>query len=119
MRASIKNFLIAVTFIFLMNCNNQVDNNEVNPSREVISRIVGVNNTNKFELSIDTTNLESYSLNVHNNKVHISVSNQVALYRGAYYYHTNACNSTVSWSGKRVNMPEELPQYASNVKSLL
>ena len=112
-----KIFLIAVTLIIIIGWNNKLYTQKTDPAIEVITRIVGKDNISKFTFSIDTTKLQSYSVSVRNNKVHISASSQVALCRGAYDYLTNVCNSIVSWSGNTINIPDKLPQYTRNVRS--
>ncbi|NVK52193.1 MAG: alpha-N-acetylglucosaminidase [Flavobacteriaceae bacterium] len=108
--------LIVIILILTIGCN-QVEKKEVNPARNLIARIVGENNINKFVFTIDSTKNQSYSVNVNNNKIHISASTQIGLCRGAYDYLSNACNSIVSWSGNNINIPEELPDYNHNVHS--
>ncbi len=94
-----------------------LDDKGVNPALGVIKRIVGEEKSNKFNLSINSTISDSYTVNVNNNEVHISASDQVALCRGAYDYLTNACYSIVNWSGNRISIPEKLPPYSNIVQS--
>jgi alpha-N-acetylglucosaminidase len=109
--------LFAVIFTIIA-CSGQRNKDKVKPALDVITRIVGSQNAEKFELTLDTLHPDSYSITVVNNKVHITGSSQVALCRGAYDYLSNACNSMVSWSGNRINIPGELPVYSDTVHSL-
>lgn len=118
MRKIIKPYLIASILFTLVGCKNQTHSNyDTKPALDAITRIVGSQNIYKFELTLDTSDADSYSINVTNNKIHISASSQVALCRGAYDYLSNACNSIVSWSGNRINIPEKLPEYSRRVHS--
>ena len=112
------NALILLFILFTtIACENQQLTDNIKPARAVLARIVGDSNIDKFELSIDTTSLQSYSVKVNNNKVYVSASSQVALCRGAYDYLSNACNSIVSWSGNNINIPQSLPAYSNNIQS--
>ena len=90
---------------------------QANPAQQVLLRIVGDENIDKFELKIDTNLHQSYSIKVEDNRVHVTASSQVALCRGTYDYLSNACKSIVSWSGNHINIPDKLPDYTCNVKS--
>ena len=117
MRNIFKTYLIICILFVLTDCTNQLSKDDIKPALDVITRIVGSQNADKFKLTLDTNNADSYSVNVINNKIHISASSQVALCRGAYDYLSNACNSIVSWSGNRINIPEKLPEYSRSVHS--
>ena len=110
------NYIIAIVLILLVGCS-KVEKKEVIPARDLIARVIGETNIDKFEFTLDTSWHQSYSVTVSDNKVHITASTQVALCRGAYDYLSNACNSIVSWSGNNINIPEELPEYTKNVQS--
>lgn len=87
------------------------------PARNTLLRIVGENNIEKFHFTIDNRIKNGYSIKIENNKIYVSASDQVALCRGAYDYLSNVCNSMVSWSGNRIQIPTILPSYSAIVES--
>ena len=91
--------------------------NGVQPAQGVLGRILGKENAGKFVLKIDHSMHNSYSVNVKDNKVHVAASDGIALCRGVYDYLKNNTGSIVSWSGNRINIPEELPEYRKTVTS--
>ncbi|MCF7567269.1 alpha-N-acetylglucosaminidase [Sabulilitoribacter arenilitoris] len=115
----VKTVFILIISMYMLNCtsNTQKIKNNTDPAQQVISRIVGEDNIDKFEFNLDSNLHQSYSVKVEDNKVHVSASSQVALCRGAYDYLSNACNSIVSWSGNNIRIPETLPDYSRTVKS--
>lgn len=117
MRKIIAHLAIGLFFFQLIACKTETPQNEAEPANAVISRIVGAENISKFELSIDSTLTQSYTVNVQDNKVHITAASQVGLCRGAYDFLKNACKSQVTWSGNNINIPEQLPDYSASVQS--
>ncbi len=115
----IKIFLL-VTILCFLGCKSfnhkDLEKNTL-PAEQVITRIVGKEHINKFNLKIDTNLNQNYLVNVKDNKVYVSGSSQVALCRGVYDYLSNTCNSIVSWSGNSISIPKKLPNYSCNVKS--
>ena len=76
----------------------------------VLIRTIGENDASKFEFKyVKTEAHDSYSIRVENNRVYVSGSSATAMCRGAYDYLRNECNSVISWSGNRINVPEQLP----------
>ncbi len=108
--------LTLTAFLLLTGCSNR-PNLPTGASRNVITRIIGKNNINKFVFLIDTNIRNGYTVRVIDNKVHVTASDQVALCRGSYDYLSNACNSIVSWSGNNINIPDSLPEYTTTVHS--
>ena len=81
------NKFITIWFLFIMiGCNGGHVKDEPEPARDVLARIIGSQPVSKFELKLDTVSSENYTIEVINNKVHISGSDQVALCRGVYDY---------------------------------
>ncbi len=117
MERNIKDILTIYPWFIIFGCASCQMKDDTEPARAVLARIMGSQNANKFELTLDTNSSEGFSLEVTNNKINVSAYCQVALCRGAYDYLTNACNSIVSWSGNRIIIPETLPQYTNSVKS--
>ena len=116
----VKPILILIGCLLLQNCESSSTKeieNDTYPAQQVLSRIAGEKNVEKFEFKIDKNLHQSYSVKVDNNKVHVAASSQVALCRGAYDYLKNACNSIVSWSGNNINIPAELPEYSKTIQS--
>ena len=109
--------LVTLSFMILMECNSQLPKKDIIPSLNVIERIVGPENVNRFVFTIDTSSTNSYSVRAVDNKIYVSASNQIGLCRGTYDYLTNACNSIVSWSGNNINIPEQLSDYSTKVQS--
>lgn len=113
--------LIALTAIQFIGCSShkKKPNEEVKSAMNVIHRLIGKEKAD--EIFVLTYKPEDdtfdYSIDVRENKVFISGVNQVAICKGVYDYLSNACNSIVSWSGNRINIPEKLPLYSKKVKS--
>ncbi len=103
-------------FIFSCNANNAVKKEQA--AKDVLVRTIGLNNADKFEFKyVKADDNDNYSIEVKNNKVYVSGSSPVAMCRGAYDYLKIACNSIVSWSGNRINIPQRLPEYSVSVES--
>jgi len=119
MKKRIKNMLLVLLVALLFSCNNEVSGGtQITPITDVITRIIGKDNIDKFDLKIDTyLKGNSYSIYVKNNKVHVIASNPMSLSRGVYDYLTNASNSIVSWSGNNIHLPKKLPKYTKEVSS--
>ena len=100
----------------LMSCGQQ-KSEDVAPAKAVVTRILGDNKADVFDLGIDKNIQNGYAVTVENGKVHVTGSDQVALCRGVYDYMKNAGKSIVSWSGKRIDLPDPLREYAANVTS--
>ncbi len=87
------------------------------PAIEVLSRLMG-EQSKIFQLQLISKEApDTYSIDTHRNKVHISANSVTALCRGAYDYLRNNTNSIVSWTGNRFNIPSELPSYTKEVYS--
>lgn len=77
MKKSIKNILMAVLFMALIGCEVLGNRGEVDVSIEVLTRIVGDANISKFDLSIDPSIIEGYSVHVSDNKVKFEFNKQL------------------------------------------
>ncbi len=108
---------ISTSFIKCQSLETKNTEDSTLPAKQVITRIVGEDNIDKFILKIDSNLHRNYSIKVKDNKVFISGSSQVALCKGVYDYLSNTCNSIVSWSGNHVSIPKKLPNYSRNVTS--
>ncbi len=87
-------------------------------AKEVLNRTIGKSEASKFVFHFtDSESTDSYSIKVENNKVHITGSSATAFCRGAYGYLRNNCQSIISWSGNKINIPEQLPQVNKTVSS--
>jgi len=118
LKTSFKIFLTLSLVPLLTFCGSEAKKRYSSPAQEVISRVAGTEIAARFEFSIDSQyRPQGYSLTVRKNKVYIAASDQVSLCRGAYDYLSNACNSLVSWSGNRINIPDPFPVYSATVQS--
>lgn len=85
---------------------------------EVFIRTIGETNASKFSFHFtESKNSDFYSVKVADNKVQVSGSSVTAMCRGAYDYLRNDCNSIISWSGIKINIPEKLPHVEKTVSS--
>ncbi|SHI59081.1 alpha-N-acetylglucosaminidase [Arenibacter nanhaiticus] len=93
-------------------CNAYKDQSpEELAAQEVLNRTLGEEDASKFIFKYTANDsLDTYTIKVKNNKVLVSGNSPTALTRGAYDYLKNATNSMISWSGKNINIPEELPE---------
>jgi alpha-N-acetylglucosaminidase len=87
------------------------------PVKQVLERSIGKNYSRLFELKLTQQATNEFSVVVSKNKVSVSGNSPVSVCRGVYDYLSNACNSLISWSGSRINIPEILPAYSVNVRS--
>lgn len=110
---------IMITSIFQVTCTNDKPTSitEEYPAKEVLKRVVGNKNAKIFNLQLDTSLQNEYTISVVDNKVNIKASSQISMCRAAYDYLRNRCNSIVSWSGNSINIPGKLPDYTQKVKS--
>lgn len=117
MRKIVKVNILIILVLFLVNCSNI--NSENSEAKNVITRIVGEKNAELFDLKIEKNSElnDSYSVSVKNGKIQVVGNSPVALCRGAYDYLSNGCNSIVSWSGNRINIPAQLPDYSNTITS--
>ena len=92
----------------------------VTVAKEVLNRSIGKSDASMFVFHFTAgSSTDSYSIKTENNKVHITGTSATALCRGAYDYLRNDCKSIISWSGNKINIPEELPVADKTVKSPL
>lgn len=89
---------------------------ETENAYDVLKRTLGEENASKFDLKFEENDLlDTYQIEVTNNKIIVTGNSAIALTRGAYDYLRNATNSMITWSGNHMNIPEKLPQYKKNV----
>ena len=85
---------------------------------DVLVRTIGKTEASRFEFKYTQAKvLDSYSIKVENNKVNITGSSATAMCRGAYDYMRNSCQSIISWTGNRINIPKNLPIVNKKVDS--
>ncbi len=112
-----KFFCTLIVFaLTLLNCS---ENKNIQSVKNVFVRIGGDKLADKleFELVESFFNNDSYSIKAENNKIVVKGNSKIALCRGAYDYLFNSCESIISWSGNKINIPEILPEYISEVES--
>ena len=87
-------------------------------AKEVLNRTIGKADASRFIFHFTAgSSTDSYSIKTENNKVHITGTSPTALCRSAYDYLRNNCQSIISWSGNKINIPEKLPVADKTVKS--
>jgi alpha-N-acetylglucosaminidase len=112
-----KLFSIGILFI-IVGCAS-LPKHEIKAAKDVLIRTIGIKKADLFEFKIDKTlgTNDSYSVTCRDGKILVTGNSSVALCRGSYDYLGNACNSIVSWSGNRINIPDTLPNYSNCVTS--
>ena len=85
----------------------------VSAAREVLTRLLG-NRIHAFELALlpSAEAQPAYAVSARQGRVRVEGSNGVAICRGAYAYLRERCGAMVTWSGKRLDLPERLPDQA-------
>ena len=88
-------------------------------AKSVLERTIGAEKLNNFRFILNSEKVgnDYYTVGKNGGLIVVEGNSPVALCRGAYHYLKSYCNSIVTWSGKRIEMPEELPEPAINVKS--
>ncbi|MCU4177225.1 alpha-N-acetylglucosaminidase [Carboxylicivirga sp. N1Y90] len=113
-------FGMLVLSCFIFSCS-ELDEKKANQevAIEVLSRTIGADKLNIFEFSLEPNAIKKDAYSVVNNggKIHIKANTPIALCRGTYEFFKNDCNSLVSWSGSKINIPEVLPQVNRQVTS--
>ncbi len=104
---------LGLIVILFYNCNAR-PGISINPAehaaQSVLIRSIGAENAALFVFDYkDTPGNDFYKIEVLDQQVHITGNSPVALCRGAYDYLRNHMHSIVSWSGNRIDIPEELP----------
>ena len=110
MKSIFKTFLL---LFIAYSCQTTVKAQSVeSAAHEVLVRTIGAENTSKFELKfLENDLLDTYQIEVKDNKVIITGNSTIALTRGAYDYLRNATHSMITWSGSHIDIPKELPEY--------
>ncbi|NKI27580.1 alpha-N-acetylglucosaminidase, partial [Arenibacter sp. 6A1] len=100
-------------------CTPEKDQNpEEKAAQEVLYRTLGAEHASKFSFKYtEKDSLDTYAIKVENNKVVITATSPTTMTRGAYDYLKNTTNSMISWSGKNINIPEELPEVEKTITS--
>jgi alpha-N-acetylglucosaminidase len=107
-----KNFLMLLSVLW---CFSVVaaDVSQVQAAREVLTRLLGPR-AGQFELSQipKEDGKDVLIVEGRDGKVFVSGSSGVALCRGAYHYIRESGLGMVAWSGRRLDLPERLPNFA-------
>ena len=115
--------VLSILVFYSFNDKEDIDNshhkpNIVTAAKDVLNRTIGKSDASKFVFhSTESTSTDTYSIKVENNKVHVTGSSTTALCRGAYDYLRNSCQSIISWSGNKINIPKQLPEVYKTVSS--
>ncbi|MCM4149962.1 alpha-N-acetylglucosaminidase [Arenibacter sp. N53] len=109
-------YTLQILFLLLINIScipsSQRETSEAKAAQDVLSRALGPENASNFIFNFTRKDtLDTYSVQVENNKIVVTGTSPTALTRGAYDYLKNATHSIVSWSGNKVHIPEILPKY--------
>ncbi len=107
------NILIAFVFLIFTSCSNANEETispEVSSAYGVIQRTIpGIEKHIILEkIETNSTN-DVFELETKDKKVIIRGTSGVAMASGFNYYLKNYCNVNISWCGKQVNMPAQLP----------
>ncbi|WP_227021043.1 alpha-N-acetylglucosaminidase TIM-barrel domain-containing protein [Arenibacter algicola] len=87
-------------------------------AQDVLIRVLGEEDASKFIFNYtENDSLDTYVVKVESNKVLVSGNSPTTLTRGAYDYLKSATNSMISWSGKYINIPNELPEMKKTITS--
>ena len=85
---------------------------------QVLNRSIGEKNASRFILKYgNSDSLDTYDIELEGKKVVVTGNSETALCRGVYDYLRNATHSIISWSGNRINIPENLPEYSTSVQT--
>ncbi|MEP2510847.1 MAG: alpha-N-acetylglucosaminidase [Reichenbachiella sp.] len=109
------------TIILAIGFASCADQPEYQPlaSEKVLTRLIGEEKSKSFvfQLVKDNEKPEWFELNKEGNKIVVKGNSQIALCRGAYDYLKQECNSIISWSGKKVKIPEDPPEVKRKVET--
>ncbi len=110
---------IILSFFIIACKQGQSNANKIEQaSYNVLYRTIGEKDASKFVFHFsESKTADFYSIKTKNNKVHILGSSPTAMCRGAYDYLRNSCQSIISWSGNKINIPEQLPVINKTVQS--
>ena len=111
-------FIILITAC-IYNLYGQKPGKEENAAKNVLIRSIGEKKADLFSLQFlkDAASNDKYTVKTGKGKIVVTGNSPIALSRGAYDYLRNACNSIISWSGNRVDIPAKLPEYNTEVIS--
>lgn len=86
---------------------------------DCLSRLTGRESRTIFELAADTVSSSRswFAYTVRDGKVAVRAACGADLARGAYTYLSRHCDAIVSWSGDRIEIPEDLPAASDSVSS--
>lgn len=84
----------------------------------VLKRLLGEEKSKTFVLTLKKDDkLNHFQLKTSNSKVNVVANSEVALCSGVYFYLKHYCNSIISWSGSRINIPAKLPYADTSVST--
>ncbi|MBR8535864.1 alpha-N-acetylglucosaminidase [Carboxylicivirga sediminis] len=116
----LKIWTVAILLLIMNSCKAKsgMDKPAEVVAKQVLSRVIGKANADVFTFKyIEGQGNDAYSIESADGKVVVTASSPTALCRGAYDYLRNDCHSIVSWSGNRIDIPEELPEVNKTVQS--
>jgi alpha-N-acetylglucosaminidase len=91
----------------------------INAAYDCLSRTIKTDSRKVFVLEIKKDDQQNsyFSYQTSGGKVFITASSPVDLTRGAYDFLYNSCNSIVSWTGNRIDIPSTIPQVTRSLTS--
>ena len=111
-------WIFGLLIVSSLSCRSTNPQKKEQAAYGVFSRLVSDEELLRFEFSyVDFDSTNFYSINTEKNKIQVTGNSVTAMTRGAYEYLRNNCNSIVSWSGNRINIPTKLPELSKTVQS--
>lgn len=106
--------LWSIMAIVLSSCStNDISNRTM---RDLVDRVLPANESKHFVFeSIDAAGNDQFELSTKNDKILIKGNNPIAMASGINWYLKYYCNSSVSWSGNQIKIPDLLPQIDGTV----
>ncbi|MCB0730999.1 MAG: alpha-N-acetylglucosaminidase [Ignavibacteriae bacterium] len=114
-----KRVIFISLMLLLMILQSCSESKKIDAVKNVFVRIGGNELADNFEFKLveSVFNNDSYIVKTENDKIIVSGNSQIALCRGAYDFLFNSSESIISWSGNKINIPKNLPQYSNEVES--
>lgn len=116
--------LILVTMLMFVSCSKCKDGTAKSDKdtiavKAVFERLTGRDITKYFilETEISKAHADHYSISKAGDRIRVTGNSRLALCRGVYDYLKNHCNSIISWSGNKIDIPESLPEADKKIYS--
>lgn len=94
--------------------------NPVKSTYELIERVIpGYSSQFIIEEIPNNTSVDTYEINVKNNKILLRGNTGVAIATALNYYLKYTCNVHISWTGNQLNLPSKLPIPNNPIKGII